>query len=263
MITTPAVNLGSQFNTFPDYQKTGVGIGDHRSKLVWFNPDLSFYRGSSGAVKGVGDETFHGKNHYTRGIQLQEIFPNKDLVNSVNNATVTFDINYYPRERGHYNYNVNPLDIDPTTGYFSKPENNWAGITRNISFDTDFENANIAHVGDLVFNRRFPFIDVPGGASIDQWIETLEKIVKYYDKDTIFICGHANEKYPVQINASDIKAMQNYLDKLRVYIKQQVKDGLTEEAVIAKTTIIPGAEEWTGDGVVRSIKAGFAEYKTM
>ena len=36
-----------------------------------------------------------------------------------------------------------------------------------------------------------------------------------------------------------------------------------EEAVIAKTTIIPGAEEWTGDGVVRSIKAGFAEYKTM
>lgn len=126
-----------------------------------------------------------------------------------------------------------------------------------------FENANIAHVGDLVFNRRFPFIDVPGGASIDQWIETLEKIVKYYDKDTIFICGHANEKYPVQINASDINAMQNYLDKLRIYIKQQVKDGLTEEAVIAKTTIIPGAEEWTGDGVVRSIKAGFAEYKTM
>ena len=126
-----------------------------------------------------------------------------------------------------------------------------------------FENANIAHLGDLVFNRRFPFIDVPGGASIDQWIETLEKIVKYYDKDTIFICGHANEKYSVQINAYDIKAMQNYLDKLRIYIKQQVKDGLTEEAVIAKTTIIPGAEEWTGDGVVRSIKAGFAEYKTM
>ena len=126
-----------------------------------------------------------------------------------------------------------------------------------------FENANIAHLGDLVFNRRFPFIDVPGGASIDQWIETLEKIVKYYDKDTIFICGHANEKYPVQINKSDIRAMQNYLDKLRIYIKQQVKDGLTEEAVIAKTTIIPGAEEWTGDGVVRSIKAGFAEYKTM
>jgi glyoxylase-like metal-dependent hydrolase (beta-lactamase superfamily II) len=126
-----------------------------------------------------------------------------------------------------------------------------------------FENANIAHLGDLVFNRRFPFIDVPGGASIDQWIETLEKIVKYYDKDTIFICGHSNEKYPVQINKSDIRAMQNYLDKLRIYIKQQVKDGLTEEAVIAKTTIIPGAEEWTGDGVVRSLKAGFAEYKAM
>lgn len=125
-----------------------------------------------------------------------------------------------------------------------------------------FENANIAHLGDLVFNRRFSFIDIPGGASIDHWIITLEQIVKYQDRDTIFLCGHAQEKYPVQINKLDIQAMQNYLDKLRICIKLQIKEGLSEESVAASTTQIPGAEEWTGDGIIRSIKAGYAWYQT-
>jgi glyoxylase-like metal-dependent hydrolase (beta-lactamase superfamily II) len=125
-----------------------------------------------------------------------------------------------------------------------------------------FENANIAHLGDLVFNRRFSFIDIPGGAFIDYWIITLEQIVKYQDRDTIFLCGHAQEKYPVQINKLDIQAMQNYLDKLRICIKLQIKEGLSEESVAASTTQIPGAEEWTGDGIIRSIKAGYAWYQT-
>ena len=33
-----------------------------------------------------------------------------------------------------------------------------------------FENANIAHMGDLIFNRRFPYIDRSAGASIENWI---------------------------------------------------------------------------------------------
>ena len=38
-----------------------------------------------------------------------------------------------------------------------------------------FQEANIAHLGDLVFNRRFPFIDMGAGANIGNWITVLEK----------------------------------------------------------------------------------------
>jgi cyclase len=36
-----------------------------------------------------------------------------------------------------------------------------------------FENANIVHVGDLVFNRRYPYIDKENGAHIGNWITAL------------------------------------------------------------------------------------------
>jgi glyoxylase-like metal-dependent hydrolase (beta-lactamase superfamily II) len=39
-----------------------------------------------------------------------------------------------------------------------------------------FENANVVHVGDLVFNRAYPFIDVAGGADSKNWIAQLNTI---------------------------------------------------------------------------------------
>src|SRR5205085_910945 len=33
-----------------------------------------------------------------------------------------------------------------------------------------FENDNIVHMGDLVFNRRHPFVDRSAGANIKSWI---------------------------------------------------------------------------------------------
>jgi cyclase len=44
------------------------------------------------------------------------------------------------------------------------------------------ENANIVHVGDLVFNQTFPFIDLASGGTIVNWIKVLESISKYYPK---------------------------------------------------------------------------------
>lgn len=124
-----------------------------------------------------------------------------------------------------------------------------------------FENANIAHVGDLMFNRRFPFIDKTAGASISNWIGVLGEIRKTYDKDTLFIFGHANDGFPVTGSRDDLAAMQNYLDQLLKYVKKAVAEGIGEKDLIAKTTIIPGAEEWKGQGVERSISAAYIELK--
>lgn len=122
-----------------------------------------------------------------------------------------------------------------------------------------FENANIVHMGDLLFNRRFPFIDKSAGASISNWIDILQNARKTFDKDTLFIFGHAGEDYPLTGNQDDLKAMQNYLHSLLKYVKKEMKKGLSMEDISRKTESIPGAPEWSGRGVERSISAAYEE----
>ncbi len=46
-----------------------------------------------------------------------------------------------------------------------------------------FEQANVVHLGDLVFNRMYPFIDRPGGGSIRGWIKALADCAEAYPQD--------------------------------------------------------------------------------
>ncbi len=124
-----------------------------------------------------------------------------------------------------------------------------------------FENANVVHMGDLVFNRRFPYIDKGTGASIQNWIKVLDSALSTYDDNTKFVWGHAADGYDVKGGKEDIKAFQNYLEKLMEFGVKCVKEGKSAEAVIASTQVIPGAEQWTGKGIERSITAVFEELK--
>ncbi|RLD34300.1 MAG: MBL fold metallo-hydrolase [Bacteroidetes bacterium] len=123
------------------------------------------------------------------------------------------------------------------------------------------ENDNIAHVGDLVFNRRFPYIDKSAGASIENWIQVLEKTRQTFDNDTLFIFGHALDPKAITGNKEDLKAMENYLSKLLVFMKKEIKNGKSLDELL-KTTSIPGAEEWKGNGISRSINSAWQELKT-
>jgi len=123
-----------------------------------------------------------------------------------------------------------------------------------------FENANIAHVGDLVFNRRFPYIDRENGAHIGNWITALDKIQNQFDKDTLFIWGHSLDPEKVTGTKEDIKAYQNYLINLLTYVGNEIKAGKLKEDIL-KTTSIPNAPEWKGDGIQRSLTAAYDELK--
>ncbi len=104
-----------------------------------------------------------------------------------------------------------------------------------------FENANVAHVGDLMFNRRFPYVDPGAGGNLTNWTQVMRKA---YDKDTVFIFGHAAESYPVTGTRDDLKAFENYLSSLHDYVREEKKRGTTLEALKAKTFAIPKAPEW-------------------
>jgi cyclase len=121
-----------------------------------------------------------------------------------------------------------------------------------------FPHANIAHVGDLVFNRRWAFIDRSAGASVKNWIIVLDKIQAQFDNDTIFVFGHAFDPEKITGNKSDIKAMQDYLKNLLAFVNSQIKAGKTKEEIM-KATSIPGVTEWQGDGIEHGLEAAYEE----
>ena len=122
-----------------------------------------------------------------------------------------------------------------------------------------FENANVVHLGDLVFNRRFPYIDMGAGANIENWIAVLDKAMANYDDKTIYMWGHARDGYDVTGGKEEIKAFQNYLDKLLIFGEKSLRASIPLEELKKTTQFIPGAEEWKGKGIERSLDAVYAE----
>jgi len=123
-----------------------------------------------------------------------------------------------------------------------------------------FTKANVVHLGDLVFNRRHPYIDKGAGASIENWINTLNRACDHFDNDAIFLFGHSGNGYDVRGNKEDIRAFRNYLDKVLLLVGGLLKAGKSEQ-IIMTTQVIPGAEEWQGDGIERSLRAAILEIR--
>ncbi len=121
-----------------------------------------------------------------------------------------------------------------------------------------FERANVAHLGDLIFNRRYPFVDRAAGANINNWIKVLDKTLNTFDNETIFVFGHAFDPEKITGNKEDIKAFKDYLEKLLVFTDSQIKSGKSKEEVM-KATAISGVTEWKGDGISRGLQSAYEE----
>lgn len=132
-----------------------------------------------------------------------------------------------------------------------------AGHTDGDSF-VHFQHANIVHMGDLVFNRRHPFVDRTAGASIKSWIADLDKAISMFDKDTIFVYGHSATGYDVKGGMDDLKKFSDYLGAVLQFTEGEIKAGKTKEEIL-KTTDIPGSGEWKGDGIDRPLAAAYDE----
>lgn len=157
-------NLGSDFNGWklastpatPDnrFKETGdYGDNKKRAKLSWYSIDNIFYRNSGQNVPEISDESL--ENHYARSITIQEIYKNRDRNIGVN-LLPTFDLAYFPEERGMYNYNSN-LDAE---GKLLNPRSNWAGVSRAITSEVDFDKNNIEYIEFWLLD---PFIDTRRG----------------------------------------------------------------------------------------------------
>jgi glyoxylase-like metal-dependent hydrolase (beta-lactamase superfamily II) len=121
-----------------------------------------------------------------------------------------------------------------------------------------FEHDGIVHTGDLMFNRRHPFVDRSSGASIHNWIKVLDMTMITFPKSTTYVFGHAAEGYPVLGSKDDLLAFKNYLDALLMHVSKEIALGKSKEEIV-KATGIPDAPEWKGDGITRPLTAAFEE----
>ena len=121
-----------------------------------------------------------------------------------------------------------------------------------------FEKANVAHMGDLMFNRLHPVIDRVNGASIANWTKVLNAVAAELPADTMYIFGHAGQKFEVTGTRDDLAYHGKYLAALLDYTREQVKAGKTLEQLIAQKDVIKGFEDY-GPLIQRSLAPAFDE----
>ncbi len=202
--------------------------------------------------------THHHGDHTSGNISFKGIV-NKVAAhqNSLANQTAvaikskTEDKQLYPDTTFTDTWKIKVGDEKITAHYFGTGHTNGDAMIH-------FEHANIVHAGDLVFNRRYPFVDNSAGASVKHWPLALEKARKKFDKDTMFVFGHAFDPVKVIGTMDDVIAMQNFMEKLEDYVAGSIKAGKTREDIL-KATSIPGITDWQGQGIEHGITAAYEE----
>lgn len=110
-----------------------------------------------------------------------------------------------------------------------------------------FEKAQVAHMGDLVFNRVYPFIDRNSGASIKNWVKTLILAREDLPRDTIYIFGHGNAEYGITGDRMDLQKQADYLMAVVDYTQKGIDSGKPKEEIM-KATELKGFEEYNAEG---------------
>lgn len=86
---------------------------------------------------------------------------------------------------------------------------------------------NVIHMGDLLFNRVYPYIDGDGGGSTLGWQGVLREVVRLCDDKTRIIPGHGE-----LCGKPAIEEQIRYFDDMRAWVAKQMKDGRTRKEIV-------------------------------
>lgn len=102
-----------------------------------------------------------------------------------------------------------------------------------------FPSLNLIHMGDLLFHRNYPFIDLTAGATTIGWQNSLREAIKLCDGKTVVVPGHGD-----LTDVTGLTMQIEFFDKIRDVVRH-AKDveSMTKEEVMA---LKPGAFEGYG-----------------
>ncbi|GGW58075.1 MBL fold metallo-hydrolase [Alishewanella tabrizica] len=92
-----------------------------------------------------------------------------------------------------------------------------------------FPEQNIVHMGDLLFQGRFPFIDTNNGGNVQQYIENTRYVLSRIDDNTKVIPGHGE-----LTNKAGLAAELAMLEQTLALVQQMRAQGLSEQQIIDK-----------------------------
>ncbi len=107
-----------------------------------------------------------------------------------------------------------------------------------------FERANVAHMGDLLFNGRHPVVDSGAGGSMTNWMAMLDRVPKDHASDTIYIFGHARPGLAVTGSQAELAQFRDYLGTVLEFVRAQVKAGKSRVEVLSMREPLAGFESF-------------------
>lgn len=107
-----------------------------------------------------------------------------------------------------------------------------------------FHEANVVHMGDLMFHRRHPVVDRAAGATLRGWMSVLDRTLTQHTRETIYIFGHAGSGLPVTGTFTDVARFRDYLGEALAFVGAQIREGRSREEVLALSGPLPGFEDF-------------------
>lgn len=102
-----------------------------------------------------------------------------------------------------------------------------------------FEEANVLHMGDIMFAGRFPFIDLDSGGSVAGYLAALEGASSLCTQGTKVMPGHG----PLS-TCNDIDALADMLRESKSRIETLVVSGETLDQVVDAAPLNDFAQDW-------------------
>jgi cell surface protein SprA len=195
-----AWTLASTPARFPEYSRYNDSTyGFNRAKLAWYNiePILQDKSSDNNPLKGNVNELSDPR---VRQVNTTELFPNL-TPNLGQSQTVTFDLAYYPAERGPYNFEHRSSVLGPDGKFLpGQRRKNWGGIMRSID-QTDFETGNVEFIE---FWIQDPFIKNLNPSASGKLFINLGNVSEDVLKDgkRFYENGLPTPKIPAQIDSS-------------------------------------------------------------
>jgi len=106
-----------------------------------------------------------------------------------------------------------------------------------------FEEAHIASMGDLMYNKRHPNIDRAVGGSVRNWVSWLEKVSAAFPADTLYVTGHnGGDDLGFVVTKTDVLHFRDYFTAVLDYVQKGIAKGQSKEE-LAKRESLPTFED--------------------